>query len=190
MKINTGKTRYVLLGLLAHSPQTGYSIKKSIEFQYSHFWQESYGQIYPTLKQLVAEGLAVESTESGNARGQIIYNITEAGKAALKNWLSEAPEVEKLRYEILLKVSFGDSTEPEVLLRHLDAFIARNDGLIKDMDGFIQMLQYLTEQGDDHSYGQLTALCGKYVYTAMRDWAQEAKRIITERTLRYETENS
>lgn len=45
MKENTGKTKYILLGLIAHSPQTGYSIKKTIEFELSHFRQESYGQI-------------------------------------------------------------------------------------------------------------------------------------------------
>lgn len=191
MKENTGKTKYVLLGMLAHSPQTGYALKKSIEYEYSHFWQESYGQIYPTLKVLVREGLAVDDSESGNGRGQITYSITEAGTAVLKNWLSEAPDVEKLRYEILLKISFGANTEPEVILRHLDDFIVRNDNLAKDMDGFVQMLEYLSAQGDDHTYSQLTALCGKYTYTAMRDWAREAKRIITEREIeKNETTNS
>jgi len=191
MKENTGKTKYVLLGLLAHSPQTGYSIKKSIEYEYSHFWQESYGQIYPTLKILVQEGLAVEDSESGNGRGQITYSITGAGTAELKKWLSEAPDIEKLRYEILLKVSFGASTEPAVILGHLDEFILRNDKLIKDMDGFIGVLEDLKNCGDDHTYTQLTALCGKYIYTAMRDWAQDAKNIIKERELeKYETKNT
>ena len=191
MKENTGKTKYVLLGLLAHSPQTGYSIKKSIEYEYSHFWQESYGQIYPTLKILVQEGLAVEDSESGNGRGQITYSITGAGTAELKKWLSEAPDIEKLRYEILLKISFGESTEPAVILGHLDEFILRNDKLIKDMDGFIGVLEDLKNCGDDHTYTQLTALCGKYIYTAMRDWAQDAKNIIKERELeKYETKNT
>ena len=191
MKENTGKTKYVLLGLLAHSPQTGYSIKKSIEYEYSHFWQESYGQIYPTLKILVQEGLAVEDSESGNGRGQITYSITGAGTAELKKWLSEAPDIEKLRYEILLKVSFGASTEPAVILGHLDEFILRNDKLIKDMDGFIGVLKDLKNCGDDHTYTQLTALCGKYIYTAMRDWAQDAKNIIKERELeKNETKNT
>ena len=191
MKENTGKTKYVLLGLLAHSPQTGYSLKKSIEYEYSHFWQESYGQIYPTLKALVQEGLAVEDSKSGNGRGQITYSITDAGMAELKEWLSEAPDIEKLRYEILLKVSFGANTEPEVILGHLDEFILRNDKLVKDMDGFVVFLEDLNSRGNDHTYSQLTALCGKYIYTAMRDWAQDAKNIIKERELeKYETKNT
>ena len=183
MKENTGKSKYVVLGMLARMPQTGYTIKKWIEQEYSHFWQESYGQIYPTLKKLVAEGLAVSSdnTEIENGRGQIVYSITDAGRKELSDWLREEPEIEKLRYEILLKVSFGDNTEPEVLLRHLDDFIRRNEKLVKDLNGYIKFFDQLKEQGTDCTYSQLTALCGVYIYSAMKDWAAEAKKIISKK---------
>lgn len=193
MKENAGKTKYILLGLLAHSPQTGYSIKKSIEYEYSHFWQESYGQIYPTLKQLVEEGLAecMEAPDQCNGRGQKLYHITEAGRVVLMEWLSQAPDVEKLRYEILLKVSFGDSIKPEIILKHLDDFIFRNGKNIQDMEGAITCLENLGKQGNDHTYIELTALCGKYIYTAMKDWAMEAQKIIKERKVdNHETKNS
>ena len=169
--------------MLARMPQTGYTIKKWIENEYSHFWQESFGQIYPTLKKLVAEGLAVSSdnTEAGGSRGQIVYSITDAGKKILSDWLREEPEIEKLRYEILLKVSFGENTEPEVLLGHLDEFIRRNGKLVKDMSDYIEHFSRLNEQGADYTYSQLTALCGVYVYSAMRDWAVKAKEIILEK---------
>lgn len=183
MKENTGKSKYVVLGMLARKPQTGYTIKKWIEQEYSHFWQESFGQIYPTLKKLVAEGLAVSSdnTETGNGRGQIVYSITDAGRKELSVWLREEPEIEKLRYEILLKISFGENTEPEVLLGHLDDFIRRNEKLVKDMNGYIELFDQLKGQGTDCTYSQLTALCGVYIYSAMRDWAVKAKKIISEK---------
>lgn len=191
MKENTGKTKYVLLGLIAHAPQTGYSIKKAIEYQFSHFWQESYGQIYPTLKALVEEGLAEEKSSSKGGRGQISYGITEAGKEELKNWLSLPTDIEKLRYEILLKVAFGENTEPEIILGHLDNFILRNEKLMAEMDGFVGVLDGLAEEGNDHTYTMLTALCGRYIYTALRDWANDAKKLIEEREMtNYETKNS
>jgi PadR family transcriptional regulator, regulatory protein AphA len=183
MKENTGKTKYILLGLLAHQPQTGYTIKKAIEYEYSHFWQESFGQIYPTLKQLVKEDLAVimEGQESDSTRGQKLYQITEKGKKVLITWLEQAPEIEKLRYELLVKVSFGEAAEPKVMLEHLDDFIKRNDKNIREMNFFLEELSKLRLQGDDHTYKELTVLSGKYFYTAMRDWALEAKHIISER---------
>jgi DNA-binding PadR family transcriptional regulator len=183
MKENTGKSKYVILGMLARMPQTGYTIKKWLENEYSHFWQESFGQIYPTLKKLVAEGLAVssQSTQQGNGRGQILYSITEAGRKELSDWLQEEPEIEKLRYEILLKISFGDNTKPEVLLGHLDSFIRRNDKLVKDMNHYIELIEEQKEKTIDCSYSQLTARCGVYMYSALRDWAVEAKKVISEK---------
>jgi len=179
MKENTGKTKYVVLGMLARMPQTGYTIKKWIEQEYSHFWQESFGQIYPTLKKLVTEGFAVSSdnTETGSGRGQIVYSITDAGRKELR----KEPEIEKLRYELLLKISFGENTEPEVLLGHLDDFIRRNEKLVKDMNDYIELFDQLKEQGTDCTYSQLTALCGVYIYSAMKAWAIEAKKIISEK---------
>ncbi len=192
MKENAGKTRYVLLGLLAHCPQTGYAIKKAIEYEYSHFWQEGFGQIYPALKVLVAEGLAESApAQSGANRGQIVYTITEKGRAELRDWLEKAPEIEKLRYELLLKISFGANTQTQVLLGHLDAFIARNEAYLAELSAFDEIFAQLKKQGQDHTFNALTALCGKYVYAAMRDWALEAKTILTEReTHLHETKNS
>jgi DNA-binding PadR family transcriptional regulator len=180
MKENTGKSKYVMLGMLARMPQTGYTIKRWLENEYSHFWQESYGQIYPTLKKLVGEGLAVSSQnpENGNGRGQIVYSITEAGKKELSDWLLEEPEIERLRYEILLKISFGDNTTKEVLLGHLDEFISRNEKLLKDMNNCIDMFEGSIGQDYDFSYSKLTALCGVHIYSALKAWAVEAKGII------------
>lgn len=182
MKKDTGKTKYILLGLMAKRPQTGYSIKKSIENEFRHFWQESYGQIYPTLKILVDQGFT-ESSETDaiqNGRRTITYTITENGRVELRRWLAEAPDVEKLRYEILLKVSFGTATEPEITEQHLDAFIERNEASLAEMEGFLSVFNGLEDQRSDLLGSELTALCGKYLYTAMKDWAVEAKKKISD----------
>ncbi|MFW6201785.1 MAG: hypothetical protein ACOC8B_04355 [Gemmatimonadota bacterium] len=44
------RTRYVLLGVLAGGPKTGYEIKRMIDESIGHFWSESYGRIYPGLE--------------------------------------------------------------------------------------------------------------------------------------------
>lgn len=193
MKENTGKTKYILLGLMARCPQTGYTIKKSIEYEYSHFWQESYGQIYPTLKRLVDDGLAqsIDSPYDTNGRGQKAYTITDAGRLELKNWLSAPPDIEKLRYEILLKVSFGANTDSKTILNHLEDFKGRNEKLIADMDGFLQMFKDPKYEEYQPLYSELTALCGKYLYTSLKDWANEAQKLIIERkTDKNETKNT
>jgi len=60
MKYN--RTAYTILGMLSIEPNlsaSGYEIRKAIESTVGYFWGESFGQIYPTLKRLAAEGLIV-----------------------------------------------------------------------------------------------------------------------------------
>ncbi len=184
MSESGGTSKYVILGMLSHAPLTGYSIRKWIKHEYSHFWQVSFGQIYPTLKELVREGLAQTggNADSVNGRRQIVYGITDAGRKALRAWLLKEPDVEKLRYEILLKISFGDHTTPDVLLKHLDGFIMRQEAVLSEMREALAMLERLGSRPEaDHAYSRLTALCGVYHYSAMRDWALEARKYITEK---------
>lgn len=183
MKEDAGKSKYVILGMLARTSLTGYNMRKWIESEYSHFWQESFGQIYPTLKRLVAQGLAEKASDRKgvNGRGQIVYSITASGRDVLSEWLRKEPEIEKLRYEILLKISFGNHTQPDVLLGHIDDFIKRNEALLQNMNHYLQLFDSLEVQERDTTYSRLTALCGKHLYSAMRDWAVEAKQIITEK---------
>ena len=42
----------VILGLLSHEDLTGYDMKKRIDNSISFFWNGSFGNIYPTLKEL------------------------------------------------------------------------------------------------------------------------------------------
>ncbi len=64
----TNTTIYIILGLLEHEDLSGYDIKKKIDYMISHFWDVGYGQIYPTLKTLEAEGL-ITKIYSGSSKG-------------------------------------------------------------------------------------------------------------------------
>lgn len=49
------------------------------------------------------------------------------------------------------------------------------------MKDCMENLSQLTGEGIDFTYSHLTALCGVHVYSAMKDWAVEAKKIIIEK---------
>lgn len=83
---------------------SGYDIKKFVEIGLSHFWSESYGSIYPTLRRLVEDGLAERRSDGGNGRRtRHLYSITEAGQAAFLDWLARPTAAPKLRSEFKLK---------------------------------------------------------------------------------------
>jgi PadR family transcriptional regulator AphA len=80
------KSQYAVLGALSMRPMSGYDIKKTFEQSIGSFWSESYGQIYPILRSLVAEGLAtsrVEKQPGGPDRR--VYALTEAGREELRS---------------------------------------------------------------------------------------------------------
>lgn len=117
----SNRTRYTVLGTLTHGPRTGYDIKKFIEGSIANFWRESYGQIYPTLKNLAAEGLVTrESQEQEGKPDRYVYSLTDAGRSKLREWLVEPAEPQVPRIELLLKLFFGAEVSVEANVRHVE----------------------------------------------------------------------
>jgi PadR family transcriptional regulator, regulatory protein AphA len=101
-------TARVILGVLGASPRTGYDIKKLTDVSTRFFWGASYGQIYPELHRLEAEGL-VEAEPASGARRRRPYRLTPAGREALHRWLTSDELLHfDVRDEGLLKLFFGD----------------------------------------------------------------------------------
>ena len=69
-----GDVRSAVLGLLAESPSNGYGLIKAIGERTEGAWTPSPGSVYPTLAQLVDEGLV---SQADGPRGA--YSLTEAG---------------------------------------------------------------------------------------------------------------
>ena len=114
-------TTPAILGLLTWGPMTGYELKNTLESSVSNFWSESFGQIYPELRRLAENGLvtsANEGEETGKSRRR--YAITEAGRAALRNWLAEPPKHRPPRNELLLKVFFARQGELNDVANHVE----------------------------------------------------------------------
>lgn len=123
MAARTNRTRFTLLALLSLEPMSGYDMRKFIEMSIGHFWHESYGQIYPTLKRLHREGLIEEQpTAGGTHPRRTVYRLTASGRKALHRWLREPAAPPVLRNELLLKLFFGPELAPEENVRQLEAY--------------------------------------------------------------------
>lgn len=117
------KSKYAILGILSFGPMSGYDIKKKIETSTSNFWSESYGQIYPILKQLVAQGLATQFVQEQVGKpNRHVYELTEIGQQELQRWLMEPVEPQVERIEILLKLFFGHQVSIADNIRHVQQF--------------------------------------------------------------------
>jgi DNA-binding PadR family transcriptional regulator len=120
MKTEKTTTTECLLGLLSLKPMSGYELRRMMEQSTANFWRESFGQIYPALKKLSAEGLAaMEVSHPEGQRLRKIYRLTEAGRERLRLWLELPAEPQVARNELLLKLFFGAQAVPEAMRRHV-----------------------------------------------------------------------
>jgi DNA-binding PadR family transcriptional regulator len=169
------RTAYVVLGVLAiHDNQSGYEIRKTIEQSVGFFWGESYGQLYPTLKKLVAEGLVIaEAAEAGN-RARRSYSINTAGRECLKNWLAVPFRDDPPRDEFLLKLFFGQQAAPGVSVAHIRAFQQKSRRFLDTM----LELELLARARNAHlpgfQYWMLTLSYGMGQLRAALDWSETA----------------
>ncbi len=168
------KSKYAVMGVLSISPGSGYDIKKFMEYSTSNFWSESYGQIYPILKQLVEEGLAASYAEKQEGKPEkYIYTLTEQGKAGLRDWLSEPVESAVERNELLLKLFFGVHIPLEKNKEHVQAFQELQSHLLAKYEEIERGLVAKVQSDVTFSYRVMTVRYGIHHCRAFLTWCDE-----------------
>ena len=108
-----------ILGFLNYHPYSGYDLKKIFDSSVQHFWPADQSQIYRTLNHLTEQGLAeMEKVHQEDRPDRKVYHITEAGRAALIQWLSAPPPMRRPRSAPLIQVFFaGQLSDQEILAK-------------------------------------------------------------------------
>ena len=169
------KTRFAVLGILSYGPMSGYDIKKFYAQSVAGFWSESYGQIYPILKQLAEEGLATKSVRKQEGKpDRHIYAITEKGREELQQWLVEPTGRHIGRHEALLKLMFGKQISVADNIIQIKRFRDRQRNELKEVEELKE--RYINEEVDDPNipFWQLAFSYGEHVNRAYIEWAEEA----------------
>src|SRR3954447_7595651 len=170
-------TGRVVLGLIAFGLRTGYEIKAFVDKTTRYFWAASYGQIYPELKRLEERGLVKGRSEPSGSRARTVYELTEAGEAALKDWLaSDEQDLYELRDEGMLKLFFSDSL-PERRIEIVRAMRERSERKL----AHLRSIEPHASKGPQGSYLTLQLGIGLTEWTI--EWCKA-----TERQLDTETE--
>jgi PadR family transcriptional regulator, regulatory protein AphA len=176
------QTDYVILGLLSESPLTGYQIKKLIDIRFRFFWSESYGQIYPRLKSLKAQGFIKEIEPTGKQnRSQKTYQINKEGIAALHNWLEQPVKRESIRLEILLKMYFSHLLKADVMISHIRAFQQAHEKDLQLIEMAQKELETIFDQDPNHPYILKVIDFGKKVNEAYINWSRETIKFLASR---------
>jgi PadR family transcriptional regulator, regulatory protein AphA len=161
--------RIALLGMLAAGgPASGYDLAKRFEGSLSHVWSARQSQIYPELSKLVDDGLATV-TDNG-PRGRKMYELTEAGRASLEDWLTGTEPRQRIRSESHLRMfllPLLDSPSAVRLLRQESARYARQVSELEEIRGGVP------EPHEERRNGWYALDFGIRQMSAIRDWAAD-----------------
>jgi DNA-binding PadR family transcriptional regulator len=168
------KTEYALLGLLSYRPMTGYDMRRTIGESIGFFWHESYGQIYPALRRLHEKKLVNRRIQGQTGKpDRHEYRITSKGRKRLREWLRRDPEPHRVRHELLLKLFFAGSGDPDSQVRHVESYRDQQAELLTAF-GLIES-DYFDSFTDEPNlpYWKATLSYGKRLVEARLAWAEE-----------------
>ena len=170
------KTKYALLGILKISPMSGYDLKKFCDEVVSHFWNENYAHIYPVLKEMEIEGLAIKSPMKTEGRPlKNVYTVTEKGRNELEKWLLEPVEPYRTRDEFSLKFFFSTDVPIDKLIEKIEVRKEEFEKLLAHYIQFEKERDTYNNKEDEKIVIISTILlnAGKHQCKAMIDWCNE-----------------
>jgi PadR family transcriptional regulator AphA len=177
MAKNDAAGKFALLGMLSLCPGSGYDIRKMVQSSIGYFWSESYGRIYPLLKQLAKEGLIRPQREHGRGgRDRQSYAITPKGTKALEAWLRRTPRLEQNRSELLLKMFFSGRVPVEIASAHVQE---RKQTEERNLASYAQVEEQLRQNRGNHPelpYWLSTISYGRHRSEAIVIWCDETLR--------------
>lgn len=95
---------YAILGLLARESLSGYDVTQRMKGRVGFFWGAGHSQVYPELARLEGEGFVTHSVVEQKERpDKKVYEITERGLDALREWAVRPPPRKPTKDELTLK---------------------------------------------------------------------------------------
>jgi len=175
-------TSYAILGVLAFRPWSAYDLTGYMRTSaVRRVWPRTESRLYAEPKNLVAHGLAEATKEYTGKRSRTIYSITEAGRSALADWLSESSARPETEDEAMLRILLCDHGTHEQLMATIRGAM---EDLLRRMDAVSGIAERI-DRGEPLLPGrlQVTALASmnairglrqRYDFlTAAEAWVQE-----------------
>lgn len=167
-----------LLGFLHDGPMTGWDLVAVAQQRIGNFWTLTQSQVYRELAAMAGSGL-VEQGQPG-PRDRKPYLITEAGRAAFREWIDREPGLEQIRFPLLLTIMFAGHLPPGRLLEMVAAHrsvhaerLADYQRIRKELDGVVDELP-----GGADRFRLATLEFGLRYESAVLDWFDQLPKTL------------
>ncbi len=176
--MHDNRSLLAILGMLSLGPKNGYQIRAWIDRSIAHFWQESFGQIYPGLEKLLLRGLATARKDDRRGKSSRVYRITQAGRRVLSRWLAQPPAPDAARSELLLKLFFSRFAPDGAAANHIQTARIRAHATVNSLRQIEQVIRAELAHQPDFPYWMLTIRHGQIVNEARLRWCDEADQVL------------
>jgi DNA-binding PadR family transcriptional regulator len=166
-----------ILGLLALRPFSAYELAQQVHRGRRYVQPASERNLYAEPKRLAAAGLVRVRREQVGRRSRTIYEITPAGRQALRRQLATPPAPPKLEFEALQRLVYADQGSKQDLLAALDTTHRQVQQLLDD--GVQQVRGYQDDGGPFPQRLHLILLVARFYadfLVLLRDWVDLARR--------------
>ncbi|WP_018681812.1 PadR family transcriptional regulator [Actinokineospora enzanensis] len=170
------QSEMAVLGALSVRPMTGYAVREAIRTVLGHFWNESYGQIYPTLTRLHTEGLL--DRHGGERSGSMTYSLTTAGRARLSELLRQPESPRPERNGLLLRLFFGRELGVDACVELVQAAKVDAEQRLANYAAIRATMATEEEDRAHHPFWLLTVSAGEHGARATLAWADETLRTL------------
>lgn len=124
--------QHILLGLLDEQPSSGYELNKRLQDVGQHFWVTEQSQVYRALyKMLNLNYVEYETVIQENSPNKKVYQLTQAGKQALEQWLRQPIERNQPLQIWLAQIYLGASLTSEEITQLIEARIDEVDNKLE-----------------------------------------------------------
>ncbi|MDF1722274.1 MAG: PadR family transcriptional regulator [Minwuia sp.] len=169
--------RTLCLGILTLRDATGYEIKKVFEDELSHFYEASFGSIYPALNRMTDDGWIIGKAEAQDGRpDKKVYSITSAGRMAFMDALDKKPRKDRIRSEFLAMMMFSDLMTPSRIAHLID----------ERLKGLATKIAELEDCPDDRGNGEVSRFLrgfGHAMYVAEQNYLEENRHLVEAQAL-------
>ena len=169
-------TSYVVLGLLAERPTTGYDLDAFAEGSIGQFFPLTRSHLYSELDRLCRLGLLdVTEVEAERFATKRVYEINERGLEVLDAWLEDAvlPPARQ-RNLFLVHVFFGDHMSPARIEQLLDSYEQASRERRDELAELVDSLDGRPES----TFRRATAMYGVAQMDAKLKWIDQVRPLL------------
>lgn len=91
----------VLAEIAKRGVATSYVVTRAFAASPSEYWSGSAGAVYPLIKRLLARGMVTAQADADGKRPRLDYSLTDAGRAAMEEWLLDAKRASGMGFDPL-----------------------------------------------------------------------------------------